>query len=175
VPHSVTVVDVATEGLWRCLEQVNEWVRFADAKATAVLTADSVLFGALALHGSGHGFSDSPVSSALTILGLSLAAASFVVGILVVLPRTSVPAAPPSLLYFSDVAAHFAARPADYVEQARALAADEQRLADALAGQVWANAVVGSRKFRRVGLSIWLLLGATMATGLSVVVQRFGG
>ncbi len=166
---------MGTDGLWRCLELVNDWVRFADAKAAAVLTADSVLFGALALYGSGHDFSDRPASSVFTVAGLALAGASFIAGILVVLPRSSVPGAPRSPLHFADIAADFRGRPADYVAVVRQLAADHQQLDDALASEVWANAVVATTKFRRVGLAIWLLLGATLMTGLSIVVQRFGG
>ncbi len=38
-------MDAALESIWKTYEMVNDWIRFSDAKAGAILTADGVLVG----------------------------------------------------------------------------------------------------------------------------------
>ncbi len=154
----------ATEHLWRTLQSINEWTRFADAKAGAILTADGVL-GTLAAsivkeHWtdlSKHGF-----FRPLALVGGFFLMASAMVCVKCLYPKTRVTGETRSLLYFHHIAIDDLNK---YLESTEALCDDEKANRE-VAKQVWANAKVAREKHREVAWAIGLT-GASLACACS--------
>jgi hypothetical protein len=180
---------MSSETLWKVYGTVNEWVRFTDAKAAAILAADGVLAGfaaSLLKDNRAEVLGSAPL---LVCVGLGLGA----LGISVVycvncispslgflrpkfLAPSPVAVRDPkeSLIFFGHVAALESA--GDYALLTAEAFSDEAKLQAQLSQQVWANARVCLDKNKQVAwavlfLSVALVLGA-LALGIGFV---FGG
>jgi hypothetical protein len=160
---------------WRVLGQVNDWIRFADTKAGAVVAASGVLGGLLVK--SAPSRNDFRTHTTYAVL-LSLALASVAVGMLLAL-RVLTPklrsGEPRSLVYFSHVAKKYPRTPSDFVERFKSMADDENQLAIQVLDQVWANSCVAYRKYRMVTWAIWFFRAALVIAGSSVLAHRIWG
>jgi hypothetical protein len=167
-----TVRGVKVDDAWKALGQVNDWIRFADAKAIAVLAASGVLGGLLVR--SIPRASDFKLHTATAIL-LSAAivciGASALITLRTLAPRLRAGEAR-SLLYFDHVARRYSQDRNAFVENFVGLGADEAGVVRQIADQVWVNSIVARRKFRRVSYAVVFLGLAMASSGAAVIVQR---
>ncbi|OJF10074.1 Pycsar system effector family protein [Couchioplanes caeruleus] len=167
---------MALDDSWKLLQQVNEIVRYADAKAGLVLTLNSVLIGLIAVRVQSDGFfSDHPVPAAALLLAATFLVLSIAFDVAAVMPRLSTPGQSPSLLHFNHIGEQYRGDRTEYVEDFEKLVEDPPRLQREIAAQVWANSMVARRKHTCVRWSLKLLSGALAATVMAAVVAAFGG
>ncbi|GGQ44534.1 Pycsar system effector family protein [Couchioplanes azureus] len=167
---------MALDDSWKLLQQVNEIVRYADAKAGLVLTLNSVLIGLVAVRVQSDGFfADHPVPAAALLLAAAFLVLSIAFDIAAIMPRLSTPGESPSLLHFHHIGGRYGGERAEYVEDFEKLVGDPPRLQREIGAQVWANSMVARRKHICVRWSLKLLGGALAATVLAAVVAAFGG
>ncbi|SBT46178.1 hypothetical protein GA0070611_3291 [Micromonospora auratinigra] len=156
------------------LQNVNEWLRHADTKASLVLTLDGALIGLIALRVQGREeFERQPATTVLLLLALGLLAASLVATVLAVAPRTKITGQHWSLLHFGHVGERFEARESEFVTEFVALLGDPDALRREVGSQVWANSIVGRRKYRHLSWGIRCAAGAILLIGLASVVGPF--
>lgn len=151
---------------WRLLNSINEWVRFADAKAGGALAGAGVVVGALASAGLSDKFASAATCTVVfgALAGVAgIAAAALAVYALVPTLRVNDQAV--SLIYFEHVARQYATDPERHAKDLRKMLTDDKRHFEEVAAQVWANSKVARKKFIA---SSWALA----ALALSVL---FGG
>ncbi|MFG1901455.1 Pycsar system effector family protein [Micromonospora carbonacea] len=164
------------EDPWKILQNINEWLRHADTKASLVLTLDGALVGLIALRVQTPGtFDRQPFVTALLLLATGLLAGSLGWTVIAVAPRSSVTGQQPSLLYFGHIAAEFEARESSFVERFTALSGDREALHRQVASQVWANSMVARRKYRHLERGIRFTAAALLVIVVTGVVSAFGG
>jgi hypothetical protein len=169
-----TVRCVTVETGWKALGQVNEWIRFGDVKAAAVLAASGVLGGLLVKQiPAAEDFGNRPAFSLLLAVAIMCDGGAALIATRILAPRLRM-GEPRSLLYFDHVARRYANDAKGFVDNFVRLAADEERFARQLAEQLWANSKVARRKYRRVSIAIYLLGGAMLSSGVAVVLERVG-
>lgn len=157
---------------WKVLGHIHDWIRVADAKAAATLTASGVLAGIeLKAMPSLHEAQDSPARFWVLVLSCVLAAVSALMCLVVLAPRVRAGHGH-SAIFFSDIDGDYC-KAKEYVPKFRQLldrGGDE--LLCELGEQVWANAHVASRKFVRVGWAMRLLGAALLVAGAAVLLGR---
>ncbi|MFG2099901.1 Pycsar system effector family protein [Micromonospora echinaurantiaca] len=167
---------MATDDCWKQLTQVNDIVRYADAKAGLVLTLNGLLIGVIAVRIQADGFLDAqPVPAAALVLAVAFLSLSVGFDLAAVMPRVRASGQQTSLLHFDHIGERFTGDQEDYVQEFTALMSDIDRLERELGGQVWANSVVARRKYACVRWSLWFLSGALGATVVAAVVGALGG
>ncbi|BCJ62786.1 Pycsar system effector family protein [Micromonospora endophytica] len=166
-----------TDDSWKQLAQINEMVRYADAKAGLVLTLNGLLIGLIAVRVQSEGFLHThPLPAAALILAVSFLALSVGFDLAAVMPRlVRTNGRHPSLLHFEHVGGRFARHQDEYVEELTAVLRDTDRLDRELGAQVWANSVVARRKYACVRWSLRFLAGALVATLLAAMAAVLGG
>lgn len=156
----------------KSLSLTNEWVRFLDTKATAVLAANAAIAAALASVAKDGGWYLLP-----PLIGILF---SIYHGILCIAPRlyptrgalpnlldvvgpphfTATALEKTSVIFFEHVAEH--ANGAAFLAASREIYSDPERLLEHVAEQVWANARVARNKSYHVGRAVqffvWALL-----------------
>lgn len=161
---------------WKQLQQVNEIVRYADAKAGLILTLNGVLVGLVAVRLQSGGFlADHPVPGGALVIAVALLTISVGFDIAAVMPRLFAPGQQTSLLHFDHVAVAYAGRVGDYIEDFVTLAHDPEQLQRQIAAQVWANSVVARRKHRCIQWGLRFLGAALAMVVFAAVVGVFGG
>jgi hypothetical protein len=169
-PNRLPVGGSTSEDLWRALQQANDLIRLADAKAAVVLAASAALNTVLVrgVPTAATAWID-PVRAALWIVALLAGATCSLAALLVLLPRrggrTRV-----SLLTFFHVAQRFEGGPDDFVERLLRVAADRRRIAGEIAEQIWVANRIAHRKFRAVSVAVAALTVSLAAAGAAVVV-----
>lgn len=157
------------ETLWKTYDTVNEWIRFSDTKAGAILAANGVIAGiVLANLASAKDFlHKNPVFLIFLITGVIAGCMSIYFSIRCLNPTLRV-GEPTSLIFFAHVAQKFE-KPSDY-EQAvsKAFTDDVQAMAQ-IAQQVWANSSVAWKKYKAV---VWAIrfLELTVLVGIAGIL-----
>lgn len=169
---SIRPPEAEIEFMWRSFTNINEWVRFSDTKAAAVLAANGVIVGSIAtwLAGSHIGVTGSwPV---ILWLGFIVIASfySAAYSLWSLLPTlfvskhiASTNKGKISLIFFADIARHFPT-PEDYLLTVHKTLSDPQGAIAEISQQVWANSSVAEYKYVRVtnairGLAYAVCLG----------------
>ena len=161
---------------WKHLQQVNDMVRYADAKAGFVLTLNGVLVGLIAVRiQTGGFFRAHPGPAAALLLAMALLTVSVVLDIAAVMPRLSPAGKRSSLLHFDHIGERFAGRQTDYVDEFAGLFGDSARLQREIAAQVWANSMVARRKYQLIQAGLSFMAGALGAAAFAGIVGAFGG
>jgi hypothetical protein len=161
------------ENAWRILNSVNEWVRYADAKASGALAGAGVLTGALTAAGLSDKFQSAPdaavgfgaAAGACAILSAAIALWSLLPTL-----RADEPA---SLIYFDHVARQFRDDAQGHAEAVRSLIADENMYFDQVAAQAWANSKVARAKFLASGWALFSLGVAVLLAGVAGIITVF--
>jgi len=176
----------ATESLWKVYGSLNEWVRFTDAKAAAVLAADGVLAGAAisALQGKRELLMSHPAALSALVIGLAALVASAAYCIFCISPSVETgplkwfrfsrhplaefAAAPTSLIFFGHVAAknkdgsdRFGSAGA-FAEEAKRAFGDDALALEQISQQVLANSRVAYDKCKQVAWAIKFLAVALL-------------
>jgi hypothetical protein len=146
----------SSEDLWRTLQQIAEWIRFADAKAGAVIAVDGVM---IAFHA---GRLDNEANSGLAptlalCAAMVVAALSALFAVMTVSPRARRFGAS-SALHYDIIAAHPSA--SAFHEAATAMYADRDRIDEALTTHVWTLARIAQRKYTHAAWAIRIAIGA---------------
>jgi pycsar effector protein len=160
---------------WKQLQQVNEIVRYADAKAGLILTLNGVLVGLVVVRLQSGFVAEHPVPAAALVVAVALLTISVGFDIAAVMPRLFAPGQQSSLLHFDHVAVAYAGRVGDYIDDFVTLAKDPEQLQREIAAQVWANSMVARRKHRCVQWGLRFLGAALAVVVLAAVVGVFGG
>jgi hypothetical protein len=161
---------------WKQLQQVNEIVRYADAKAGLILTLNGVLVGLVVVRlQSGGFFADHPVPAGAMAIAVALLTISVGFDIAAVMPRLFAPGQQSSLLHFDHVAVAYAGRVGDFIDDFVSLSHDPEQLQREIAAQVWAKSVVARRKHRCVQWGLRFLGAALAMVVLAAVGGVFGG
>jgi hypothetical protein len=171
----VSSVAVNPDEAWRSLQQVNEWIRFADAKAVAVLAGSGVLGGVLVTRVpvlddfKAHGVRAVLLSAAIVCVGISA-----LLSLQILAPRLRTGESR-SLIYFDHIARRYEGERNAFVDNYIALIEHDDDLVRQVADQIWSNSRVARHKFRRVSFAIWFLGAAMVLAGLAALVQRLWG
>ena len=137
----------AIDTQWLIYDAINEWIRFADAKAGALLATNGVVAVAAlgAIKENAALFADHRLLWWTSLLGVFGLGVSAFFCLDCIRPRTRA-GGPKSLIYFDHIAGH---EDADaYASEARALSNHERAFAE-VSRQVWINARVAQTKHRR--------------------------
>lgn len=151
-----------TENLWKVLEHTNNWLRFADTKATGALAGCGVLGGLAAnalLDDSNHLSSTTRIVVVAGLIALLVATA---LALYVVIPRLQV-GEPTSLIYYEHVARRYKKAPDAHHADLMKMLGDTDETGKQLANQIWANATVARQKYL---YSSWSLLSLAIAVVL---------
>jgi hypothetical protein len=152
------------------LDQANGWLRFADAKATAVLSVSGVLGGVVvARYPSWSAMGQRPWPAVLASLALLAVATAGVFALRALWPRTWTRSSA-SLLHFQHVARAYADRPADFVRNCAETVAQDSRLATEIYQQLWVNSVLAEQKYARVNRALMALLAGLVLTVTTAVI-----
>ena len=145
---------------WKTFNALNSWVAQADNKAIALLSADGVIAGIVAVHLDKIMPALQPHSwlVVISIVGLMFLLLSFFFAIRCVLPSISAGAST-SITYFHHIAQ---LSEADYEARLQAALAVPHGPEKELIYQIWANSKVASRKYRCIFLSILSLTTALL-------------
>lgn len=154
------------EDLWRTLQTVSDWVKFADAKAGATLAVDSVILALLVgrLRGSPR-----PELSTIVALfcAIALAAFSGLLAVWAVMPRVRRLGAD-SMVHYGTIAKFEV--PASYCAAAIATLANSNEFAKTITRHIWTLSRVAAHKYLLVIWSIRLLAGALVVGVLTLLV-----
>lgn len=166
---------MGAEDAWKSLSQINEWIRFADAKAGAVLAASGVL-GAFLVNDVPRleDFKVHTTRAVLIAIAVVCVGLSSLVSLHILAPRLRTGEAR-SLIYFDHIARRYANDRNGFAENYLGLTKVDTDLARQIADQVWANSIVARRKFRRVSYAIRLLGAAMVSASAAVIVERLWG
>lgn len=145
--------------LWQILSATNEWVRYSDGKAVALLGIQGVLIGLTVVFLKDLTSDDSTLVSKIFLLaGLVSITLSMLFTFLCLTPRLkSAGKIKVSPIYFGSIATHFQDSNA-YIKFLKENFNTEDKIADALAEQVYINAGIANTKFRWVSWSTKLLV-----------------
>lgn len=163
---------MSVENAWRLLGYVNGWLRFADAKAAAILSANSLL-GALisALYSIRPGLGHRAWRVTLLSLALAAVATSGTYALRALRPHTQARSAD-SIVHFGYVAQRYGAASDAFVRSCMALVSEEERLIRDLCRQIWVNSILASQKYERVSRALTALvigLALTLAASAALV------
>ncbi len=170
----VTDFAKAAEMQWRIYQANSEWIRFADIKAGALLTANGVVLATI-LSALKNNADVVRASLAALILAVFSGAALLVSAgccLSCINPKTTRFHAThdpktASLLFFGHIA-EFKTKEA-YQAQAKALGSEEV-VFEQVSQQVWMNARVSRKKHRQVTLAVWSLAASIALALLAVLV-----
>lgn len=173
--HVYSVKPVKNDEAWQIFAQINDWIRFADAKAAALLATGGVL-GGLLVSATPHTMSTTPAGIArIATFTLAVAAVAFSVlmSLLALQPRLGRRENATSLIYFDHIARRFRDDAQGFVEAliGGRTAATHEYDRD-LGHQIWANSRVARRKFRHVTSATWLLGAAMLGSGATALLSR---
>lgn len=159
--------------VWGVLTQTNEWIRFADAKATALLAAGGVLGGLLVISVPAPDSWGECLPQLVFFTGAILAVVlSTIMSLFALLPRLGRHAPPSSLIYFNDVARRFANDREGFALALTTAVDDPAVMRADVVTQIWANSKVAHRKYRGLTYGTWLIGAAMFLAGISALLPH---
>lgn len=154
------------EDLWRTLQTVSDWVKFADAKAGATLAVDGVILALLV--GRLRGFPKPEFSTIVALFcAIALAAFSGLLAVWAVMPRTRRLGAD-SMVHYGTIAKFDSATSCCAV--AIATLTNPNEFAKTITGHIWTISRVAEHKYLLVIWSIRFLAGALAVGVLTLLV-----
>jgi hypothetical protein len=145
-----------SEDLWRTLQHIAEWIRFADAKAGAVVAVDGAMIAFYASRLDDRANQELVQTVILSATTIS-AAVSALFAVMTVAPRARRVGAT-SALHYDIIAAHPSVTA--FHQAATAMYADRDRVDEALTTHVWTLARIARRKYTYATWSIRVAIGA---------------
>jgi hypothetical protein len=147
------------ETLWNILSNINEWIRFSDAKASILLAAYGAV-GVLAFPEMTKRISTISSHSDLSVLmiiGLSFSVLAICFCFLTLLPRLrlkDIPSNFNSLIFFKDISERYTNWDV-YYESVIKLIDEEDKIKKELSQQIHANSKVCFNKYVMVTRALW--------------------
>jgi hypothetical protein len=164
------------ETLWKTYGIINEWIRFSDTKAGAILTANGVIASiVLSKLANSTNFLDiHPIFPILLIIGTITTFLSIFFSIICLSPTLKVGDKTNSVLFFANIAERYKTH-CDYEKKAHDVLSDEKQATNQIAQQVWANSKVAWKKYKAVAwatyfLEFTILIGIFSIIGILLVL-----
>lgn len=157
--------------LWQTYETINEWIRFADTKAAAVLGINGILVGFAVTNLSS--LMISVLSNEWLLVVALMTGLSTLVSVyfaIKCLNPTLKIGEPTSLIYYAHIASQFTS-PKDYYQKATESFSDDIESTRQIANQVWVNSIVSWKKYQAVTRSIWFLIFSLFLSVLGLIVS----
>lgn len=160
------------EALWKTYDTVNEWIRFSDTKAVAILAVNGVLAGFIFSNLKEIWLVLSAQPAILTVLIVSIftCSASVLFCICCLAPTLKVDGES-SLIFFDHVAKNYE-KAGEYEAAILQKFKDDSEVVEQVASQIWANSKVASKKYDAVMWSTRFFLGtvALFIIGIAIMV-----
>jgi hypothetical protein len=171
--------------LWNTYNSINEWIRFSDAKAGAVVLIQGVIIGAILQNGTQIDaiVTKNAIHSILGLVTIFLFFYSFSLALICLNPsldpaelarfrRKPLKSDKSSLIFFGDIAA----RPdfATFQSEINTRFSDEKDFAGQLSNQIWINSKIATRKYQAVEKSIRALATSILIICVIGVLSRIG-
>lgn len=138
------------ETLWKTYDTINEWIRFSDTKAVAILGINGVVAGFVFsnLKELKLVLSSYPIILIPLIIGIFTCSVSVYFSIICLAPTLKV-GDRDSLIFFAHVAEKFKT-PGDYEKAVRQILKNDNDLMGQITNQVWSNSKVAWKKYNAV-------------------------
>lgn len=159
------------EQLWKVYDTTNEWIRFSDTKATAILAMNGII--------AGFYFSNmTKLQNMLAIrhiliiplvVGVCTILFSTICSALCMVPRLKI-VKDDSLIFFSDIAKGYST--VDSYEKAIKKTLTDDGVKTEITHQIWANSKVAHEKYNWITYSVYFF-AATVFASLAFVVLTF--
>lgn len=161
---------MATEDAWKALQQVNEWIKVADAKAAATTTGAGVL-GGLLLRGfpPPASWPEDPWRAGVAVTSLALVGTSALLALHAFVPRLRAARGRGPSIYFGHIADRYPSS-RTFRKAIRGTLNQEGRLQKLIIEQVWENSRIAERKLRTVRWAIHLLSCALPSSALTALL-----
>jgi len=155
--------------LWRTYEIINDWIKFSDTKAAAILAMNGVIIGVVLtailtnLSDAQDYLKDHTCLRWLLILGIILEAASIICCFFCLKP-TLRNKNPSSLIYFGDIYWGYKTS-SEYMEAVKEQFTHDEKTVSHIADQIWINSKIAWKKYVAVGLAL-VFLTLTICIGI---------
>lgn len=167
-PPPLEINDESFSYLWNVFSNINEWIRFSDAKAAGVIVANGTVATL-----SGQFLEQLNTRSQILEVILKLLAIGGAIALIIstiyalqcLAPQLSLklkrnkPITFDSLIFFQHIAQK---SPSDFEQSILTMFEKPQNAQSQLIQQIWANSKVASRKYRKVARAIWWLFALIM-------------
>ena len=159
-----------TEDLWRTLQCTNEWLRYSDTKATALLGIQGILLGIFGTHLHSQVEPQSKAEWIVLCVACALNVLSILFSFLCLNPRLKLKGGL-SPFYFGSIAQNFS-HSGEYENHVAEALEDDSDLAHELCGQIYVNSCIADRKFRHVTHSLRLFASSLLVWATLVVFSQ---
>lgn len=161
---------MTTEDAWKALQQVNERIKVADAKAAATTTGAGVLGGLLlrSFPPSANWPSD-PWRAGVAVISLALVGMSALLALHAFVPRLRAARGHGPSIYFGHIVERYPSSRA-FRKALRGALNQEGRLQRLILDQLWENSRIAERKLRTVKWAIYLLSCALPSSALTALL-----
>jgi Family of unknown function (DUF5706) len=166
-------VNSVQDNLWKVHDTVNDWIKYADTKAAAILAANGIMAGVASSNlVSVRGFVEKhPIALVALIPGAIAGGLSVFFCLRCLKPVLSF-GQPTSLIFFAHIAQTHDTHHR-YAATIRQRFADEQAMIEEVSHQVLANSNVACKKFVAVGWATWCFIATLMASGITLAMAFF--
>jgi hypothetical protein len=164
--------ELRTENLWKTYEAINEFIRFADTKATAIMAIDGVI--------AGFFFSNiGTIQTILKVKPIALIPLLMVAGFIMlslgfsaycVIPRLKMNKSK-CLIFFCDISEY---RSAEAYRKAIENEMSGDKIEGHLTDQIWANSRIAKRKYTAITISV-IIFVALIITSLAFMLLASWG
>jgi hypothetical protein len=146
------ISDLMKDDLWKTLSSINNWVRFSEGKAIALLAAQGVLIGVLSKESFGSVEAMTRAQLILITIAMILNSVSMLFAFLCLNPRLRLHGGI-SPLYFGSISSSFGSSD-EYYHYYRQKMSDADSSSKELSGQIFVNSQIAFRKYKYVAYSI---------------------
>ena len=157
------------DDLWKTLASINEWVRFSEGKAIALLAAQGLFVSIIAQNGLGQESGTETVSLCLGYLALILNVISMFFAFLCLNPRLKLGGGV-SPLYFGSIASSFN-NSKEYQSYFKEKMGDSESVLRELSGQIFVNSQIADRKYRNVAYSLRIFIASILTWVLLIITE----
>lgn len=169
---SARVLEQKTQNLWKTYEAINELIRFADTKATAILAIDGVIAG---FFFSNIGtiqiiLQQKPIAIVPLIMAAGFILISLGFSAYCITPRLKMNKSK-CLIFFCDISEY---QSADAYRKAVENEMSDDRIERHLTDQIWANSKIAKRKYEAVTISV-IIFVALVFTSIAFMFLASGG
>ena len=158
------------ETLWKTYNVINEWIRFSDTKAGAILAANGVIASiVLSKLAESKVFLDNNTIFFYPLtIGIILTCISIVSAIVCITPTLKIGTKTNSVIFFANIAENFETYN-DYEKNALDVLTDEKHAAAQISQQDWANSKVALKKYKAVAWATYFLEGTILIGIISTI------
>lgn len=163
-------MNTTIETLWKTYNVINEWIRFSDTKAGAILAANGVIASIVLSKLPGYKvfLNDHLMLLILLILGIITTFISIISSIICLNPTLKIGSKTNSVIFFANIAENFETYN-EYEKNALDVLTDEKHAAAQIAQQVWANSKVALKKYKAVAWATYSLEGTILIGIISTI------